>query len=79
MTEVLFYIVELTAESREHREDLTNSDVLTLPIVGGPYENRDTAVENSNPAHFNSLDGYGVVSIPETEDVEVEDRERYRE
>jgi len=36
MTE--FFVVETVVQSRETREDLANEDVVTLPIVAGPFE-----------------------------------------
>jgi len=63
MRDLRYYVVELNAQNRELRGDFANEDVLTLPIVDGPYDSPEVAAENANPAHWQSVDGYGVVSI----------------
>jgi len=52
----MFYTVEPVAQSREEREDLTDEDVVTLPIVGGPYDGH-------KEARREAMSGYPVVSV----------------
>ena len=60
------YIVELNGQSHEtDRNDLANSDVITVPVVGGPYQSREIAEQRRTPSHQSSIDGYAVVTVLE--------------
>jgi hypothetical protein len=54
----VFYIVEPVAQSREKREDLSNEDVVTLPIVGGPYESHKEARREGNWSGYPIISGW---------------------
>lgn len=48
MTDEVYYIVEPVAQSREtDRDDLTNHHVITVPVIGGPYDDFDEAVNKA--------------------------------
>lgn len=60
------YIVELNAQSHEtDRDDLPNGDVITVPVVDGPYKSRAVAEQRQTPSHRTSIGSYGVVSVME--------------
>jgi len=56
MTE--FFVVETVVQSRETREDLANEDVVTLPIVAGPFEDVENAEMEARGEQ------YVVVAVP---------------
>lgn len=59
------YIVELVAQSHEtDRTDLTNEDVITLPVVDGPYDSHKHAV-SAMPSANHTGEGYATVTIAE--------------
>ena len=48
MSELVYYVVEPVVQSHEtNRDDLTNSDVVTLPVVAGPFDTEHEAVTNA--------------------------------
>jgi hypothetical protein len=48
MTELPYYIVEPVPQSHETgRTDLNNEQVMTFPVVGGPYPTRQEAVNSA--------------------------------
>ncbi len=61
MTEYNHFVVEMIGQSHEtEREDLTNEEVVTLPVVDGPYDDIDQARDSIKDGY-----PYEVVSIPE--------------
>ena len=61
MTE--FFVVETVVQSRETREDLANEDVVTLPIVAGPFEDVENAEMEARGEQ------YVVVAVPQDTDI----------
>ncbi|UBF22467.1 hypothetical protein HCTV-15_gp100 [Haloarcula virus HCTV-15] len=56
----VFYIVELIGEIHETRPELTNEDVISLPVVAGPFESHKQAESEGG-----SEPGYDVVGVVE--------------
>ncbi|AGM10974.1 hypothetical protein M193_gp071 [Halorubrum tailed phage 7] len=56
----VFYIVELIGEVHETRPELTNEDVISLPVVAGPFESHEQAESEGG-----SEPGYDVVGVVE--------------
>jgi hypothetical protein len=53
MSEPAYYVVEPVVQSREtDRDDLTNSDVVTLPVVAGPFDTEHEAVNNAGSGYI---------------------------
>lgn len=60
------YVVSLAGESHEtDRDDLTNSNVITVPVMKGPYRDAERAYDNSVLAYESSPEGYSVVTVHE--------------
>lgn len=60
------YIVEQVGQSHEtERNDLANSDVITVPVMDGPYETREIAEQRRISSYPNSADSYTVVMVHE--------------
>lgn len=72
MERELFYVVENVAQSHEQdREDLENADVLTVPIVDGPFDTLEEAEEKAGSGVYgNTTEGYSVVTAYEEESEE---------
>lgn len=48
MSDSAYYILEPVPQSHEtERGDLENEEVMTLPVVGGPYDTWDEAVDKA--------------------------------
>jgi hypothetical protein len=48
MSEPVYYVIEPVVQSREtDRDDLTNSDVVTMPVVDGPFHTERKALTNA--------------------------------
>jgi hypothetical protein len=60
--------VELVGESHEtNREDLTNEDVITVPVVDGPFDTFEEAVEEADEDASQLYSGgdYAAISVLE--------------
>lgn len=55
-----FYVVELVGQSHETRPELTNEDVITVPVVDGPFEYGEVDGMDLDA-------GYAVVGVVEDE------------
>lgn len=65
MTDTQYFVVETVAQSHKtDRTDLTNEEVVTLPVVAGPYDTYKEAEINGIPAGDDS-DSYTVVTYHE--------------
>lgn len=63
MTDSEYYVVECIAESHEtDRTDLSNEEVLTVPVVDGPYDTPGEAKDNGFP-EYGSNEEYAVVGF----------------
>lgn len=61
MANIQHYVVEMIVESHEkNREDLSNEEVMCLPVVDGPYETFQEAADATG-----LKEQYEVVSLPE--------------
>ena len=60
----VYYVVELVGQSHEqHRADLTNEDVVTVPVVGGPFDTHGEAVDDCPDEEH-----YAIVPTPVSRD-----------
>jgi len=57
-----FYIVELIGEVHETRPELTNEDVISVPVVAGPFGSHEQAKSEGG-----AEPGYAVVGVVEDE------------
>lgn len=58
-----YYVVEMIAQSREtDRDDLANHDVITFPVIGGPFDDKHDAERLADDA----TEAYAVITAPES-------------
>jgi hypothetical protein len=71
------YVVELVGQSHErNRSGLPNEDVITVPVVDGPYNSyRNAEIEVTEHERDNQPVAYGIVTVTEQDpdylDVEI--------